>query len=123
MKQLDLPAKRVDCPSYEVCAAPLCPMDIDLGSRVWFPNEPVCRLRKCPGWVRKQRKIAKLPGIKQDRYFTIRMLNSIKQIRKGLQGASPSSPDAEKFWLRNRQKIKPANKAKKLERAQLRLEL
>jgi len=123
MKQLDLPAKRVDCPSYELCAAPLCPMDVDLGRRVWFPNEPVCRLRKCPGWVRTQRRIAKLPGIKQDRYFTIRMLNSIKQIRKGLQGAGTDLPDAEKSWLRHRQKMKPVSRAKKPGHTQLKLEL
>jgi hypothetical protein len=50
------------------------------------------------------------------------MLNSIKQIRKGLQGAEADLPGAEKFWLCRRQKIGPVSRAKKLYQAQSKLE-
>ena len=72
--------------------------------------------------MRKQRSIAKLPGIERDRYFTLRMLNSSKQIRKGLQGAETDLPGAEKHWLCRRQKIRPVSRAKQHYQAQLKLE-
>lgn len=123
MIQLNLPLVRANCRFYGICAAPLCPMDLNLGICTWFPNEPICRLRRGPGWVRKQRNIAKLPGIERDRYFTLRMLNSIKQIRKGLRGAEADLPGAEKSWLCQRQQVRPVSRAKQLHHAQLKLEI
>jgi len=79
----------LECAHFEECAAPLCPKDGDRQGHVWFPDEPVCRLQNVPEWVKKQRKIARLKGVDQDRFFTIRMLNEISSVRRNLQGQHP----------------------------------
>ncbi len=86
MTQLSLLNETIDCRFYTSCTAPLCPRDINLGGSIWFPNEPICRLRNVPDWVRKQKRIAKLKNIETNKYFSVRMLDSIQQIHKGLQG-------------------------------------
>lgn len=98
-KQLYLPLEKFECQYYKDCAAPLCPRDVDFGSRIWFPHEPICRLRSVPDWVHKQRQIARLPEIGQDRYFTYRMLKAIPKVRRGLQGANPDYVTAERIWF------------------------
>jgi hypothetical protein len=98
-RQLSLPLESIECRYYQDCAAPLCPSDVYFGSRTWFPQEPVCRLRSAPDWVRKQRQIAKLRGIDPDRYFTFRMLNTILKVSRGLEGANPDRVAAERIWF------------------------
>ncbi len=98
-RQLSLPLESIECRYYQDCAAPLCPSDVCFGSRIWFPREPVCRLKSVPDWVRKQRKIAKLRGIDPDRYFTFRMLNTIPRVGCGLEGANPDLVTAERIWF------------------------
>jgi len=98
-KQLSLSMETVDCPHYKDCDAPLCPRDVNFGKRIWFPCEPVCRLRIVPDWVQKQRRIARLPGIDAGRYFTFRMLNVITRVGRGLQGANPDHVTAERIWF------------------------
>jgi len=83
------------CPHFEECAAPLCPKDDDRQGHVWFPDEPVCRLRDVPEWVKKQRKIARLKGVDRERFFTIRMLNEISTVRRNLQGKHPDSQELQ----------------------------
>jgi hypothetical protein len=51
-----------DCPSFEGCGAPLCPIDPDLKVRVWYIDEPICNANAQGGkrrWIRKQRLIAR----------------------------------------------------------------
>jgi hypothetical protein len=98
-KQLSLPLESIGCRYYQDCAAPLCPSDVYFGSRTWFPQEPVCRLKNAPEWVRKQRRIARLRGIDPDRYFTFRMLNTIPKVERGLEGANPDRVTAERIWF------------------------
>lgn len=99
MEQIPLPFNSVDCRYYQECEAPMCPKDIDFGKCLWFPGEPVCRLKEVPDWVLKQRKIAKLPAIDPNKYFTLRMLNSIDDISLGLEGIDPEYFGGEKLWL------------------------
>ena len=59
-------------------------------------------MRKVPGWVRKQRRIARLPNTDPGKYFTIYMLNAIRRIGPGLKGADPNHADADKVWVARR---------------------
>lgn len=116
MKQLKLPLEWIQCRYYNDCDAPLCPEDINLKGCLWFPNEPICRLRKVPGWVHKQRKISGLKGINPEKYFTLRMLNRIEKLGPTIEGADPELFGGEKLWAARQstkgiraQKSKPAS--------------
>ena len=97
--QLSISVEPTECEHYENCAAPLCPKAANLEEHIWFPNEPICRLRGAPDWVRKQRKIAKLTNIDSSKFFTLRMLNAITRINHGLQGADPDYAGDQQAWL------------------------
>ena len=47
------------CTRFNICNAPLCPLDSDIKDRVWWADEEVCRSRKYGQhrWIRKQRSI------------------------------------------------------------------
>lgn len=93
------------CPRYEGCDAPLCPLQAGLGNHVWYPGEAICPLRKYTSlsWVRKQRRIQALPEADADGFFTVAMLETISKVRKGLMGASPDDGHfADKRWLEAR---------------------
>jgi len=98
-RQLSLSLQSIKCRHGEECAAPLCPKDIDFAKQIWFPHEPICRLRHAPEWVQRQRQIKKLPGIDPGKYFTFRMLKAINEVKKGLQGANPDYVTAESIWF------------------------
>ena len=91
-----------DCAHFQDCAAPLCPKDIEIKDKMWFPDEPICRLKIVPEWVRKEKKIARLKDIDCGRYFTVRMINSCEQIKKDIQGADPDLVTGEKIWQTSR---------------------
>ena len=99
MKQLKLPIEWIHCRHYQNCDAPLCPEDINLKQCLWFPGEPICRLKNAPDWVNKQRKISRLKGIDKEKYFTVRILERIKEINRDLEGADPELFEGEKAWL------------------------
>ncbi len=98
--------EKVDCPKYEDCSAPLCPLQrytIDRG--IWYTDEDICiakRFQTLP-WVRKQKAIVKAHAA-SDRYYTVEMLNAVRQVRKGIQGIDPDQPlteaeAAEQRWV------------------------
>lgn len=75
-----------DCPSWEICAAPLCPIDCHEKAQ-WFPDEDICNSKTIakPFWVKTQRKIKKLysKAIVSDEYcFTLPMLQAMKVVRR-----------------------------------------
>jgi len=82
-----------NCPRFEQCSAPLCPLD-EKGSLpgVWYPDEEICKKTPAPKWVRRQRKIAKKTGNK-DTYFTYEMLSRDCKIAKGIVGLDPDKDD------------------------------
>ena len=83
----------MDCLQYNTCDAPLCPKDIN-PKIVWYPGETICLLRSVPDWVKKQKKIAKVYGLKGDNmdarfdlgYFTVPMLEKVLKIGRGIRG-------------------------------------
>ncbi len=99
MKQLKLPIEWIHCRYYQNCDAPLCPQDVNVKQCIWFPGEPICRLKDAPEWVAKQRKISKLKGIDQEKYFTVRILESIREITSDLEGANTEFFEGERAWL------------------------
>jgi hypothetical protein len=96
-----LEQKRDKCPKYETCGAPLCPLiDNELVHNVWYPDEEICMARKFArvSWIRKQKLIAKKYG-SADSYFTVRMLDTVARVMKGIEGANPDNPDSEENWF------------------------
>lgn len=92
-----------DCPNFEGCSASLCPLAPNLKDLIWYPQEEICHRRNVPDWVRKQRAIVKVRA-PSDRYFTVDMLEALKQVRKGIEGINPDQPleqakEAERKWI------------------------
>lgn len=111
--------KEVTC-SRVNCSAPLCPLQKDkLKDGIWFPDEEVCGLRKFQNtnWIKKQKLVAKAFSDK-DKYFTVEMLLSTRQVRKGIEGIDPDQPldkalAAEQKWITEKGKRVVANEKKK----------
>jgi hypothetical protein len=81
-----------DCPSFEGCKAPLCPMDDSFNNgAIWYVDADVCvslKFRR-EHWYRIQRRIKKLSMVYPvDGYFTSGMLKRIMRVRKGVAGLS-----------------------------------
>jgi len=94
-----------DCPQFETCSAPLCPLDpSSLANGVFYGDEEICRARKFQSlpWIKKQKKIAKLGLSVDDGFFTVKMLTAIRTITKNLKGADPDDFDSEEKWLKQR---------------------
>jgi len=94
-----------DCPSFDNCNAPLCPLDpSSLDNGVFYADEEVCRGKKFQSlpWIRTQKKIARLGLTIDDGYFSHRMLTSIRVVTKNLKGADPDDFDSEEKWLKER---------------------
>jgi len=100
------------CPNFEGCSAPLCHIDKSLSQAVWYPGEPVCKLRQCPKWVKMQRRIAKVLGIPKDAdngqeaygAFSVQMLESAKRITPKIRGIDFES-ETEGAWHNKRQSL------------------
>lgn len=96
--------KQIDCPNFEDCSAPLCPIDENsIRNGIWYPDEEVCRKRDVPNWVKKQKAIAK-KGPPLDRYFTVEMLEVVRQVRRGIEGINADqlleqAKEAERKWI------------------------
>ena len=101
---------KANCPNFDDCESPLCPMDEDsIRNGVFYPDEQICTRRGFQNldWLRKQKAIikAKAPN---DRYFTVEMLQAIRQVRKGIEGIRPDQPleqakEAERKWILEKQ--------------------
>lgn len=85
--------KQIDCPRFEDCSAPLCPLAENLELSIWYSNEHLCsrKVFQNLGWIKRQKAIVKVRA-PEDRYFTVEMLEAIKQVRKGIDGISPDQP-------------------------------
>ncbi len=115
-----------ECLHFEACDAPLCPLDEDLGSRVWFPDEPVCVLQRTayePDWMYAQRKISLAAGAR-DTCFVLAMLQPARRVRHGIAGINPDSArrkDRIRSWLKSHPAQGCENGSERLARLQIRL--
>ena len=94
--------EKTQCPKFERCNAALCPHDITPGM-LWYADTEVCRSADAPRWVKTQRKIAKL-NPDPHRWFTKKMLESIRRVDKGILGIESVGYSAakEKEWIASR---------------------
>ena len=78
-----------NCPYFEKCNAPLCPMDPNKEIPVWYPDEEICRNIEFrdKDLIITQKKIARLNRRHEVQgIFTFNMLNRPLIIRKGISG-------------------------------------
>ena len=97
--------QQTDCPKFEDCSATLCPLADSLRKLIWYPDEDICKRRgfQTLDWIRKQKAIVKVKA-PEDRYFTVEILEAIRQVRKGIEGISPDQPleqakKTERKWI------------------------
>lgn len=91
VKEREAVSKPQDCPAFEKCEAPLCPLDPGVGRARWFPDEPICRAEKYQelAWINKQRDIRRKLGRKPDiGFFTISKLRAVT-VNRDLLGIDP----------------------------------
>jgi len=95
---------KIDCPHFDTCSSPLCPLAPNLKDLICYPDEEICRARKFQSlpWIKKQKRIAKLGLTVDDGFFTVTMLNAIQVVTKNLKGADPSDFGSEAKWLKQR---------------------
>ena len=95
------------CPYFDTCDAPLCVNDASsLKNGIWYPDEPICKIRNAPEWVKRQRKIAKKVREK-NKYFTLEMLKHRARITAALEGLDPDKPHARqlKEWFEKHKEL------------------
>jgi len=95
------------CPNFERgCSAPLCPLDeVSIEHGIWYPDEEICKGKdfQTLDWIKNQRAVAKAKA-PADKYFTVEMLEAVKQVRRGIEGINPDQPldrarEAERKWI------------------------
>ena len=120
------------CDLFEPCTspeAPLCPLqESSIKHGLWYADEPICRAKKfqTSPWIKKQKRIARLGLTTDDGFFTVRMLNSIREtaITRNLKGADPDDSDSESKWLGQRaEKRATASQARRSKKASKREDL
>lgn len=85
-----------DCPSFEGCSAPLCPISEELNDCVWYADEAICNARKFTKlhWIRIQKRLKKYNASSDVGYFTRQMLDDRKSCSK--HGATKGiNPDGQ----------------------------
>jgi len=102
---------KVNCPKFEDCSAPLCPLDeTSIKNGIFYPDEEICQRRdfQTLDWIQKQKAIvrARAPN---DKFFNIPMLEAITRVQKGITGIDPNqaldkAKQAERNWIIARQK-------------------
>jgi len=107
----------MDCSSFKVCSAPLCPEDLTCD--LWYPDEEICRAKdKSHRWIKQQRKIQKKVR-ERHLYFTFAMLKRNSKIHTGTKGIDPDGQTDEeiqiKRWLAKHPLKKGLSQAQKQE--------
>ena len=94
--------KPQDCPSFNGCSAPLCPLDDSLPHAVWYIDEPICgsRLYRMP-WIRAQRRIARR-GKDTTGYFNVKMLGTVHAVYSSIKGVDPNHDATPENWIKAR---------------------
>lgn len=109
--------KSDQCRHFDCCSAPLCLLDEKhLKADIWYPDEEICRLKKIPDWIKRQKKIAKKTKEK-DTYYTYEMLNRNCKVGNGMTGLNPDIAEEPQLiaWLKKHpQKKALSEKQKKI---------
>jgi hypothetical protein len=95
-----------ECPAFERCGAPVCPLSGDTGA-VWFPEERICIAKGAVArfpWIAIQRRLkSRLAGAESAFAFTRAMLERITRVSKGTRGLDPdglgTDEEREAAWF------------------------
>ena len=116
--------KMTECPQFNTCSAPLCPLDKEIQDRLWYPDEPICKSQKYGKgvlFVKNQRKIAKrIKKENKDRYFTYDMLNRKFRITGALCGLDPDKDEKAQLerWLKKHPVLKELSEEERQKRGE-----
>lgn len=111
--------KPEDCPKWDTCSAPICPLGDNKQNYIWYPDEEICSKHK-PQFVKTQKKIVKKTK-DINKYFTFDMLNRDMVVTGGMVGLDPDKEEKNQLmrWLKihpilsTQTKISRANRMKK----------
>ena len=81
---------------YLYCEAPIC-QGYPTENLLWYPDEKICNKVPYTKWQKSQIKIQKLylkDQIVSERYFTVKMLERMVSVRKGIRGRNSNKPVA-----------------------------
>lgn len=98
--------KACDCPRFDFCSAPICPLDKQsIRLSIWLPDDEICSLQEFSrdNWIRNQKKLQKKVR-NRDFCFTHEMLCRNCVITAATEGIDPDNDydDLEKDvskWL------------------------
>jgi hypothetical protein len=107
--------KAIECPFFNSCNSPICPLDENKEKAIWYSYEAICKNPEysCLEFIITQKKITKVNKTRSVKgYFTFKMLNQKIIVRSGIQGINEDTPIESSFilegnWLR---KHKPISK-------------
>jgi len=111
-----------DCKYFHTCSASLCPLDPDVKTLGWYPDErdydEICRNPEFKNvqFVITQRKIKRLlrkSKEPRDDFFTYNMLNRDIIVRPGIRGilSDPSGSEERQWIKRHPERKKPTKEA------------
>jgi len=82
------------CPFFNSCNAPICPLDENKEKVIWYSDEAICKNRDFSDldFIKTQKKISKLnKKYEVIGFFTFKMLNRSLIVKKGLEGLNEES--------------------------------
>jgi len=116
MSETSAPKTPQDCKYFHTCSASPCPLDPDVSTKIWLPEEndteEICRNPEFAGlqFIITQKKIRRAlrnrTGTRDD-YFTFKMLNRNIIVRPGIRGTSSNPPENVKdsiAWYSRKEK-------------------
>ena len=86
--------KAIECPYFDSCNAPICPLDENKGKAIWYSDEAICKNRDFSDleYIKTQKKISKLnKKYAVNGFFTLKMLDRPLFVRVGLEGLNEES--------------------------------
>jgi hypothetical protein len=108
------------CPYFESCNAPICPLDPNKESAVWYPYEGICKNKefKNTKLIITQKKISKINKRHEVQgIFTYNMLNKHLKIYKNISGINEDLPledfvKSENAWTQKHKGLSEKTKLK-----------
>ena len=81
--------KAIECPYFDLCDAPICPLDDHKENAIWYSDEAICKNPEyfSLDFIKTQKKISKLNKKHAvSGFFTFKMLNQRIIVRSGIKG-------------------------------------
>ena len=79
----------IDCPGFEGCASPICPLDKSFNKAAWYADEDICMVRtfRKEHWRIIQRKIKKVQAKHSvEGFFTLSLMEKMFRITGRVKG-------------------------------------